>query len=374
MKRDQLHIVFICGSLEIGRNGVGDYCRRLAGELIRQGHKASLLALQERNLEEVEQGIQTDQDTNISVLRLPEYLKLEHTTKLAQTYIEKVNPSVLSLQYVPYSFHPKGLPFRWIRNFKRIGNGRTWQVMFHEIWIGISRISPFKHKIIGYFQKRLAQQLIAQLQPTQVAVTNKLYQAILEEATIHSSVITLFSNIPKSKLDEDLKEKLRLRLQAKNWKKYLVAGIFGTIYPEIDLQQGIQDLFGKAKKQDKKLLLLCFGRSGNGGTAQLIKLQTVFQDQMELLILGEQSPEAVSTLLQIADLGISCTPLQHLGKSGVYAAMKLHDLPIVFPTWTKLPEYETITQTTLKNYQAKRAREFSVAYIAQQYIDSLTKL
>ena len=40
-----MKLIFICGSLEPGRDGVGDYTRRLAGELIRQGHQIAIIAL-----------------------------------------------------------------------------------------------------------------------------------------------------------------------------------------------------------------------------------------------------------------------------------------------------------------------------------------
>lgn len=43
-----MKFLFICGSLEPGKNGVGDYTRRLAGECIRMGHDAMILALDER--------------------------------------------------------------------------------------------------------------------------------------------------------------------------------------------------------------------------------------------------------------------------------------------------------------------------------------
>ena len=40
-----MKFAFICGSLEPGRNGVGDYTRRLAGELAAQGHECLLVSL-----------------------------------------------------------------------------------------------------------------------------------------------------------------------------------------------------------------------------------------------------------------------------------------------------------------------------------------
>ena len=40
-----MNILFICGSAEPGKDGVGDYTRRLCGELLRTGHRTRILAL-----------------------------------------------------------------------------------------------------------------------------------------------------------------------------------------------------------------------------------------------------------------------------------------------------------------------------------------
>ena len=47
-----MKIIFLCGSLEPGRDGVGDYVLLLSGELVRQGHQASIIALNDVYLQE----------------------------------------------------------------------------------------------------------------------------------------------------------------------------------------------------------------------------------------------------------------------------------------------------------------------------------
>ena len=42
---ETLKVLFICGGLHPGADGVGDYVRRLAAELICQGHLAGIIAL-----------------------------------------------------------------------------------------------------------------------------------------------------------------------------------------------------------------------------------------------------------------------------------------------------------------------------------------
>ena len=43
-----MKILFFCGSAEPGKDGVGDYTRRLCGELLRIGHETQILSLFDR--------------------------------------------------------------------------------------------------------------------------------------------------------------------------------------------------------------------------------------------------------------------------------------------------------------------------------------
>ena len=106
-----MKIVFICSCLEPGRDGVGDYTGRLAAELIRVGHEVSLLALNDRFANAILSGDQERDGIKIPVLRLPSTLSDQDKTVHATNWINSVNPDLLSLQFVPFGFNPKGLPF-----------------------------------------------------------------------------------------------------------------------------------------------------------------------------------------------------------------------------------------------------------------------
>ena len=45
-----MKIAFLCGSLEPGFDGVGDYVRMLASEVIVQGHQAVIVAINDTHL------------------------------------------------------------------------------------------------------------------------------------------------------------------------------------------------------------------------------------------------------------------------------------------------------------------------------------
>src|SRR5690554_7393916 len=99
-----MRIVFICGSLEPGCDGVGDYTRRLACELIRQGHQIGVIALKDPGISKI---IKYIQDTNgglLATLRIPAHLPEKIRFSSAKEWIDDYNPELLSLQFVPFSF------------------------------------------------------------------------------------------------------------------------------------------------------------------------------------------------------------------------------------------------------------------------------
>ena len=76
-----MKICFICGSLEPGKDGVGDYSRRLAGELIRLGHQASIISINDSFVASIDEVFQMDEDTCISCLRIPARLRKDEKIK-----------------------------------------------------------------------------------------------------------------------------------------------------------------------------------------------------------------------------------------------------------------------------------------------------
>ena len=100
-----MKILFVCGSVEPGKDGVGDYTRVLAGECIRQGNDAWILSFCDRYINGAIKTIQLDEEQSINCLRLP--FKNSRYLNEAKNWIKEINPDLLSLQYVPFSFHDK---------------------------------------------------------------------------------------------------------------------------------------------------------------------------------------------------------------------------------------------------------------------------
>ena len=161
-----MRIVFLCGSLEPGHDGVGDYTLRLAGELQRQGHHPSIIALHDKLLHQKEAQIkQSNEPLEFNTLRLSNKLTWKERTIIAAEFIKQENPEWISLQYVPFSFQDKGLPIGLAKVLREIGHGKKWHIMFHELWVGMEMNSSFKMKLWGFFQKKTIKYIIKHLSP-----------------------------------------------------------------------------------------------------------------------------------------------------------------------------------------------------------------
>ena len=148
-------ILFICSSLEPGRDGVGDYTRKLAAALVKQQYNIVVVAFNDRYISEnVLACTQTDENETITVIRFSANTELKFRLKHIQELIEQSGFDWISLQYVPYGFNKKGIPFFLPKALSALNTKARWHIMFHETWIGMSVVSPFTHKVYGYFQKK----------------------------------------------------------------------------------------------------------------------------------------------------------------------------------------------------------------------------
>jgi hypothetical protein len=368
-KMTLIKILFLCGSLEPGKDGVGDYTRRLAGELIRQGHSASIISLNDKSIDTVIRTEQEADGTAIPVLRLPSNLPNKKRYNYAEDYIKDFDPEWLILQFVLYSFQKRGLPLKLDKHLAKIGKGRKWYIMFHELWIGITKLSPFTHKITGKIQKRIIKKIVHDLSPRLVTVSNRLYQILLETISVKATILPLFSNISICKQDMAfLNKAIGSNIDLAKIDSYKIFGLFGTLYPDSNIEKTIN----KLKDSDpvpRKIVLLFFGKNNN--TEEYNKLQHLYEKKIIFINIGVCSEQEISSVMQILDKAISSTPKQHLGKSGVYAAFRLHNVPVIADAEDPVPEYEEEITRYNQFLFEREPEQWSSHYIAQMLITIL---
>jgi hypothetical protein len=315
-------------------DGVGDYTRRLAGELAALGHSGSLLALADSRVQTVMTGDFGDEDAHVPYLRLPAVESWPERIRRAKEFCGSAAPDWISWQIVPYGFDPRGLCFGLGTNCQAIAGGRRSEVMFHEIWIGEAMQAPLKQKLIGKLQRFILRDLLRKLSPRVVHTHMPLYQQLLEKDGWRPKILPLFGNIPLTPLPraEWLKEKWPKdggKFDLAKRSEWLIFVLFGSIHPEWNGAEFRQQAITAAKQAGKKCLLISIGRAGDAGDAILRELQREENDSWRLLELGQQSGEDISQCLLLADYGVSAVPPEYLFKSGTAAAMIDHGLPMI---------------------------------------------
>jgi len=311
-----MKIIFICGSLEPGQDGVGDYVRRLAAELILKQNEVSIIALYDKNVKRLRGEMQYDNGIQIPILRLPSDLSFKRKVTIAKDWIDAFAPEWISLQYVPFSFHPKGLPFGLSSFLESVGKNRKWHIMFHELWLVSKSSLPTKEVLIGNLQKILIGQLVQTLNPEIIHTQTQFSQYQLKKLGLTAHLLPLFSNIPVvSRATPDVTENKEMRIVS-----------FGSIHPNALIEKFANEAAHYCKKTDREIILTIIGRAG---THQNEWIAVWEKAGLKAELLGELPPEKVSKVLSTSFKGLTSTPFVMSEKSGSVAAMREHNVPVI---------------------------------------------
>ncbi|SEG18609.1 glycosyltransferase [Flavobacterium urumqiense] len=310
-----MKIIFLCGSLEPGKDGVGDYTRRLAGELNRQGHSCAIVAIMDKAVKETV-GEQQNTEYNIPVLRLPFSKGYTLNCLEAKSWLDSFNPDWISLQYVPFSFHPKGLPFGLSIALQQLTKGRKLHLMIHELWVGMNRESSLKLKILGKLQHLMLQSFIKNCSTNLIHTQTKLYQFQLKQMGYRSQFLPLFSNV---RLAAPI-----VKLSRKNEMKF---AFFGGIHHDAPVKEFIEALKSYSKSLDGVLLKFVF--IGNCGNSILEWTSVLDAESISYEIYGFCSDKQITNIFSTCHYAVATTPFILLQKSGSVAAYLQHQLPII---------------------------------------------
>jgi len=359
-----MKILFICGSVEPGKDGVGDYSRRLCGELIRMGHVAQILSLCDFQVTSLSREYQETEGTRVEMNRIPIVTSNNQRFIWTQNILSGFQPDWVSLQFVPYSFNPKGLPF-WLPLFiKKLKGNHKWHLMFHELWLGIDMESSFRHKCIGKLQQVIVKKVVHNAKPYFISTQNKLYQFFLQSHKITADILPICGNIPVAAMKNESNEFTQLVL-------------FGTIHPGAPFKEFVDDLIINSSKFDKPIKVVFIGKNGS----ELITFTDIL-DSCNICyeVMGIQSEKIISQALINSDFGISTTPYFQTEKSGVFAAYREHQINTICVSrqWTPSKGQYTISQIIKYeknnlNLISMNAEVFNLQMMTAQFINSISK-
>ena len=370
-----MKIIFICSCLEPGRDGVGDYTRRLACQLIKQGHNVAAISINDNYINTPVNAAQQNEDVELAVLRLPSSYPLKKRLNNSQQYIDKFNPDWLSLQFVIFGYHPKGLPL-WLHKLALLGKGRKWHIMFHELWLGTEINTSKKHLLWGSLQQYLIKKLIAKLNPSLIHTHTQLYIRQLLGMGVQSKHLPLFGNIPVVSNNND----------PKSFKKdrSINMVLFGHIHPNAPVTQFAPEIADYAKIHQFKISLTLIGNNGKEIEYWIKQFEN---SGIKVNVLGEQPANYVSEIMSNSNFGISTTPVALLEKSGSVAAMREHGLPVICVpcTWDpakfvnlELPGdimiYKKGNLDKILDEEINFAGFISISDISNQFVNAISKI
>lgn len=317
-----MRVIFLCGSLEQGRDGVGDYVRRLSFTLSETGYQVAIVAINDRYVMEIQENIIGEKDCAVSALRLPESLEAPEKQALLKNYIDQFNPDWLSLQYVPFSFHRKGLCFGLAKMLQAAGGKRNWHLMVHEFSVGLDVESNTKLMVWGWVQQYLVKRLIRVLKPAVIHTHTLVYKILLEKYGAKVSILPLFSNIPVLYAENVARKTLNKQGQ----EQIINMVVFASIQERAPVRQLAAEAAAYGKAHNKIPNLIFLGRSGKEQQSWIEEWEGA---GLTVELKGEQSEAVVSEILAKVRFGIFTTPVLTAGKSGAVAAMREHGMELI---------------------------------------------
>ena len=379
-----MKILFICGSLEYGKDGVGDYTRRLASQLIKMGHFCHIVALMDKHISEKLTENQIEDNCMVSSLRLPFNNGYKGNTSLVKNYIDKINPDIISLQFVPFAFDNKGLPLWIVQSMSNLTQHRTFHIMFHELWVGMEEGRFIKHYFWGLLQKRIIFNFKKCTKPLTIHTQTNLYKYHLEKIGCNVNILPLFSNIKEANHEKVTSN--NTLLNSIKFKKQLTCIIFGEIHFGAPVETFANEMLVLSKSHELFVTLLLIGKNSNEAKDWSTAFRT---NNFNVRSLGWQSEESISKFLLSADFGITTTPYILAEKSGTVAAMHSFGLPVIcvarhwqvkikktIPNPLYVNEYrkgdfqDWLNRTNVRNPDSREFR--SIQNIAQQFIKDVT--
>lgn len=330
-----MHIAFLTTGLAPGKDGVGDYTRDLAAACVRLGHTCTQIAINDRHVTSMQDELQTARQTQVATLRLPSTMSWPDRVEAARGWLAQRPPDWLSLQFVPYGFHPKGLVSGLADRLAPLSAmARSVHVMFHELWIGAERGASLKHRLVGWVQRRAVLSLIERLSPRVMHTSNPAYRRLAADSGMSAKLLPLCGSIPiVESADPRWLETESLKLGAPAERvtpreRCWWFGMFGSLHTEWAPEPVFSYIEEAAKRAQRRVAIGYIGRQGPGA-ALWRELQDRYASRFAFVTFGERDSREVSTFFQAVDFGIATTPWQLIGKSATVAAMIDHGLPVI---------------------------------------------
>lgn len=300
-----MKILFITNNLPPLVDGVGDYTYNIAMQFVKHNHEVYIIC---RN----------DPQINTNVLGmtiLPIINKWNcNCHKPIIDFIKEKAIDVISLQYVPHGFHPKGLPFPIIKLTKKIKkcNAKLF-TFFHEVSVEKEK-GNIKRTLLSMLMQHISKRIIENSDYVATSIEyykNMIIRLVPEKKEV--PLIPIASNIPKTKLSQEELLALKKELAPNN---ETIISFFGIR----NIQTSI-NVISELRDKGYKLKILLIGKTHN-------LLKNLPNDTIKTGILNI---EEIDNFFKIADIFI--LPQDNIYgcsfKSGSFATGLRNALPVI---------------------------------------------
>ena len=199
--------------------------------------------------------------------------------------------------------------------------------MFHEIWIPSRKPFPLKHRVLGFFQKRVVRTLMREHPPALATSQLAVHCDALAGIGVNAKLLPLHGNIPVYPCGAP-RDWLRVKMGRELYPDIgVVMGFFGNILPTLSLKL-LEKTLRSLGAPDRKALVLSAGGLSTGSQLLWNDMKTQLADLADFHALGRCGDEEVSYYLQALDWGLTSYPADLAGKSGAVAAMLEHGVSV----------------------------------------------
>ena len=376
-----MRLLFITSAYEPGRDGVGDYVRRLGEKCQMAGHECAVLALNDKF---VSQKIETDSQ-GFQLMRLPVSTKRAQKNTAAKEFVDFFRPDWISLQFVSYGYDKNGITSDLYFILKKVlPFSAILQVTFHELWIGTEKGHQLKPFLIGQAQKFFIMRILKKFKPKFVCATTEVFCFMLSQNGIKSHFLPTFSNIQKigntSKFDyQSFVGKTLPREEA------LFFVFFGSINPNWNHRPLFEYLLAQQQKTGKKIVIFSVGVLGKGeGIWE--EISNANSNNLTFVKLGPKTDEEIAVLFKECDFGLTGYPEIVYEKSGAIAAMIDNGLKVILSNNTvqqpgfqrKLNDpsiliLDEISQNSIVDYMAKMEPNDLLMKVSEEFLTQFEK-
>lgn len=315
-----MNVLFISGCLEPGRDGVGDYTRILATELVAKGIDARILAIRDSYVPDFEIEAQFHTDHSVTVYRVPASEGIRKGFNWAKQSLLKFVPDWISLQYVPYAYNSQGIPGSLPGLLGSFMPDSSIHLMVHEAY-NHGKLSV-KNKLVSYGQIHVLKSLSRLHNLKLIHTTNFAYKTLLNEIGIRADLLGLYGNIPISKKVLNTKSEKSSVLRAVYFGASPVSKDFETI------ANGIKYFLNSSTHI---LEIIFCGKAGSERNEFIQVLTKNCSNQLLVRDFGTLGLQELSELFLSVDFGIARVAPPFIGKSGTAISILEHGLPLYIP-------------------------------------------